>query len=67
MKNGDSVRSTFNGLTGTFVQKSEHTGYIESINDSAGSWRTPECKIKDIMQYWKVIEIANDKNTLPFD
>jgi hypothetical protein len=67
VKDGDITRSTFNGLVGRFVQKSEHTGYIESVDDSAGSWRTPECKIKDIMKYWKVIDIANGKNTLPFD
>jgi hypothetical protein len=67
VKDGDITRSTFNGLVGRFVKKSEYTGYIESEDDSAGSWRTPECKINDIMKYWKVIGIANNKNTLPFN
>jgi hypothetical protein len=67
VRDGDITRSTFNGLVGRFVKISEQRGYIESVDDSAGSWRTPECKIKDITKYWKVIEIANDKNTLPFN
>jgi hypothetical protein len=67
VKDGDITRSTFNGLVGKFVKKSEFTGYVESVDDSAGSWRTPECKIKDITKYWKVIEIAHNKDTLPFD
>ena len=55
MKNGDKVRSTFDKSVGKFVKVSEYAGYIESIDDSAGAWRTPECTIKDIAQYWRVI------------
>jgi hypothetical protein len=66
MKDGDITRSTFNGLVGRFVKISEQTGYIESVDDSAGRWKTPECTIKDILKYWKVIISADDKDTLPF-
>ena len=55
MKDGDMLRSKFNNSVGKFVKVSEHTGYIESIDNSAGNWRTPECTIKDIAQYWRVI------------
>jgi hypothetical protein len=66
VKDGDIIRSTFNGLVGSFVKTSEQTGYIESVDDSAGRWKTPECSIKDISKYWKVIKSADDKDTLPF-
>jgi hypothetical protein len=66
VKDGDITRSTFNGLVGRFVKISEQTGYIESVDDSAGRWKTPECAIKDILKYWKVIVSADDKDTLPF-
>jgi len=55
MKDGDMVRSKFDSSVGKFVKVSEFTGYIASIDDSAGAWRTPECTIKDIAQYWRVI------------
>ena len=55
MKDGDMVRSKFNNSVGKLVKVSEHTGYIESLDDEAGAWRTPECTIKDIAQYWRVI------------
>ena len=55
MKDGDKVQSTFDKSVGKFVKVSENTGYINSIDDSAGAWRTPECTIKDIAQYWRVI------------
>jgi hypothetical protein len=56
MKDGDIVRSKFNNSVGKFVKVSEFTGYIESIDE----WRTPECTIKDIAQYWRVIPNVND-------
>jgi hypothetical protein len=60
MKDGDMVRSKFNNSVGKFVKVNEYNGYIESIDDSAGQWRTPECTIKDIAQYWRVIPNAID-------
>ncbi|AZU61022.1 hypothetical protein [Neobacillus mesonae] len=63
MKDGDTVRSLDNRSIGKFVKVTEYTGYIDG-----GSWRTPECTIKDITQYWKVVPaIGGNKNRTPFD
>lgn len=61
MKNGDKVRSKDNRLVGRFVVVTEYTGYIDG-----DGWRTPECTIKDLLQYWKVIERADNIDALPF-
>jgi hypothetical protein len=61
MKHGDTVRGK-EGTVGKFVQVDAYTGYV----DGKG-WRTPDCLIRDIKTYWKVVaSSADDKNKLPF-
>jgi hypothetical protein len=62
LKPGDKARNKETYLEGVFVKVTDYTGYIQGGDESTGRWRTPECTIRDLLKYWKVIAHDDDKN-----